>query len=144
MGTRALVRVFGGDEEIACIYVHHDGYPEGLGRQLVDWCATKKIVNGISLDHRLNEIANGASCLAAQLVQRFKDGPGGLCIYRVETYGCGEEYEYHLRCPHFTKCSREGSPVVVVAYEVLGGYGDKPRALASVEIPPVETSAVSP
>jgi len=47
MSTRSITRVFEGDEEIACLYRHHDGYPSGHGKDLAEFVASKRIVNGL-------------------------------------------------------------------------------------------------
>jgi hypothetical protein len=54
------------------------------------------MVNGLKLNEQ-KSVANGAGCLAAQLVCRFKKGPGGtyLCPPKMGQ-DMGQEYEYHI------------------------------------------------
>lgn len=148
MGTRAIVRVFDGAEELCAIYRQNDGYPNGLGREVADFCATKRIVNGINSRMRSDTIANGAGCLAAQLIGFLKEGPGRVYIYPV---GCdSQSYEYAIKCPateaveaaykrHFetggVESGWDGLPIAVEAYSCTGGYGDKPLVKELVEIP---------
>jgi hypothetical protein len=42
-------------------------------------------------------VANGAECLAAQLVCHFKKGPGGTYLYPPNLgQDAGQDYEYHI------------------------------------------------
>lgn len=100
MGTRSLT-VMHDDadnydgEEIVVMYRQMDGYPSGHGQELRDFLSNIVIVNGIGLsDNR--RIANGGSCLAAQIVAHFKDEVGGFYLYPAGTRDCGEEYIYHV------------------------------------------------
>jgi len=42
------------------------------------------------------KIANGVSCLIAQLVSNFKQDVGGIYIYPTKDTDCGQDYEYHI------------------------------------------------
>jgi hypothetical protein len=136
MGTRALTRVFEGDTELVCIYRQFDGYPDGLGEELRDFCAKKKVVNGISSKHEPGTVANGAGCLAAMLVTHLKGSrAGNVYIHPVGSKACGEEYEYHVKCPSYDVIDENGpQPIVVEGFRVTGGYNDKPRDLERVQI----------
>lgn len=94
MGTRSLTFVTeDGRMPIVCMYCQFDGYPSGHGRDLFDFLAPIQMVNGISGD--VEHIANGAGCLAAQLVAHFKDGPGGVYLHHPAKHtDYGQEYEY--------------------------------------------------
>jgi hypothetical protein len=98
MGTRALIRVYEGETEILCLYRQMDGYPAGLGKELKEFCDGIRLVNGISGSPEMGEVANGAGCLAAQLVVHLKDGVGSVYVFAPESKGVGEEYEYHVKC----------------------------------------------
>ena len=79
MGTRSITVVK--DEEgkkIIEMYIQYDGYPEGVGKDLLDFIATGKMVNGIGGDAN---VFNGISCFAAQLVAHLKNGAGGVYLY---------------------------------------------------------------
>jgi len=105
MGTRSTYRVVethkndtGKDkkENICLMYVQYDGYPSGHPLETAEWLSTGKVVNGIGLVED-TPIFNGAGCLAAQLVAKFKDGPGGAYMYPMNSRGdCGEDYLYDI------------------------------------------------
>ena len=63
-----------------------------LFRSLKEFLEDIHIVNGISLAEK-RKIANGMGCLAAQLIQHFKNGPGGLYVTSFDDY---EEYNYEI------------------------------------------------
>ena len=54
------------------------------------------MVNGIGPTTDDMRIANGAGCLAAQMIAHFKDGPGGIYVYAPTTKDAEQEYEYHI------------------------------------------------
>ena len=95
MGTRSLTFVTEDHETpIICMYRQMDGYPEGMGKDLFEFLDGLVVTNGIGLgDGR--RTANGAGCLAAQLVARFKRGAGGIYLHTPKKFmDCGQEYEY--------------------------------------------------
>lgn len=94
MGTRCLTVINDGDgKEIVVIYRQMDGYLDGHGLALAEFCANREIVNGISIGGP-TKIANGMSCLAAQLTAHFKDDVGGIYLYSAGTRDCWEDYIY--------------------------------------------------
>ena len=98
MGTRSLTTFIDNfdDEEIVVMYRQMDGYPEGHGKELVNFLMDIRIVNGIGLE-RPKKIANGISCLAAQTVSYFKqDDVGHIYLHKAGTRGTGEEYIYTI------------------------------------------------
>lgn len=76
------------------MYRQCDGYPSGLGAELYEFLKDIKMVNGIVPGSE--KIANGAGCLAAQIVAHFKDGPGGVYLHHPSSKDCGQDYEYHI------------------------------------------------
>lgn len=98
MGTRCLTFITTNEEmPIICMYRQMDGYPEGHGRELAEFLAPIRMVNGLSESHPGTVDANGAECLAAQLVAHFKDGPGGIYLYRPnKNMDAGQDYEYWI------------------------------------------------
>lgn len=141
MSTRCLTRVFEGDEEVACIYRHHDGYPAGHGQELRDFVSELRVVNGYcsAATIPMSRMANGAGRMAAMIVIAFADNDVSLCLPGAT---CGEDYEYHVKCPTIEmidalKSDRnfDGLPATVEGYAVHGGYGDKPRTLERVTLP---------
>ena len=96
MGTRSLTYVFDhhNNDILTCIYRQYDGYIEGHGRELAEFLAGKKLVNGYGRES--TELANGMGCLAASLVANFKETVGGFYIHSVTETQCGQDYEYHV------------------------------------------------
>lgn len=94
MGTRSLTVINDEDgKEIVVMYRHWDGYPEGHGAELKAFLEPIKIVNGLSED--TGNLANGAGCLAAQIVTHFKgDSAGNIYLYPAGTRDFWEEYVY--------------------------------------------------
>jgi len=78
MGTRSNTVVYDDDVQILNMYRQMDGYIEGHGLELLKFLEPITMVNGFSLDTKGQ--ANGAGCLAAQLVAHFKAGVGGFYI----------------------------------------------------------------
>lgn len=96
MGTRSLTIMqdsWENHKEIAILYRQFDGYPEGHGKELAEFLNGIVIVNGIGCDLP-HKIANGGTCLAAQIVTHFKDEPGNFYLLPAHTRNCGEEYIY--------------------------------------------------
>lgn len=93
MGTRCLTVFKDGKQEIVVMYRQSDGYPDGHGKELADFLKGKTIVNGMSGEPE-DTIFNGMGCLAASVVAKFKDGPGGIYLHPPGTRNCGEEYIY--------------------------------------------------
>lgn len=96
MGTRSLTFVYDGDEKpFVCMYRHMDGYPSGHGKELAEFLKPIKVVNGLGGNQQ--NVANGAGCLAAQMVRHFKNGPDGIYLYTPELgVDHGQDYEYHV------------------------------------------------
>ena len=98
MGTRSLTFIKEkNDKEYSInMYKQYDGYPKGYGLDLAEYLNQFTIVNGFSMNDE-RKIANGVSCLIAQLVSNFKqDNVGGIYIYPTSEKNCGQEYEYHI------------------------------------------------
>ena len=114
MGTRSLTIVKDGRSTVLKMYRQMDGYPSGHGKELSEFLKDIKMVNGLGEDR--TNIANGAGCLAAQLVAHFKKGPGDFYLLPVSSFDCGQEYEYHVRV--------DGAGIKIKVIEV--GYGSQP------------------
>ena len=137
MGTRSLTRVIPRqkglsydechkhvDKSSINMYRQYDGYPQGHGLELAEFLSDFTIVNGLGADSYRGKIANGSSCLAAQLVQHFKDGPGNVYLETLDDGDYWEEYIYTL----FPK---ENEPTYISIYDVhakecvfVGTYAD--------------------
>lgn len=122
MGTRSITRVTTSTgKQIANMYRQFDGYLSGHGKELFSFLDGMQIINGIS-GQRKGEAANGAGCLAAQMVAHFKTKIGGIYLYPIDQDDCGQDYEYHLTVTEKDWSSdAEGSvSVKVISYgEVL-------------------------
>lgn len=120
MSTRSIT-IFEDErgEEIACLYRHHDGYPEGHGVELLKAIGSSASVgNGIGLNAGPSYY-NGMSDLAVRVITKLKNlnggpkDPGGFYLYPAGTTNVGEEYRYRVTL------GDDGVPVVRVS-----GYGD--------------------
>lgn len=106
MGTRSTYRIIEQytnektkkvhNNVICMVYRQFDGYPEGHPLETAEWLASGKVVNGISLGEK-ELVFNGAGCLAAQLVAKYKDGAGGTYLHNPNQRGkCWEDYLYDI------------------------------------------------
>jgi hypothetical protein len=105
MGTRSTYRIIeqyknedGSIEnnDLVLVYRQYDGYPTGHPMETAEWLSTGTVVNGLGMaEERL--VFNGAGCLAAQLIAKFKDGPGGTYIHSLSSRGeSWEDYLYDI------------------------------------------------
>ena len=112
MGTRSLTFIHDGDnaKPFVCMYRQMDGYPSGHGLELQKFLKPIRMVNGLGSDSK--HVANGAGCLAAQMVAHFKNGPGSIYLYAPTSKDCGQDYEYHVHTSEAgikVKCFAVGS-----------------------------------
>lgn len=99
MGTRSITRVYPGSPDkkskaVVQMYRQMDGYPSGHGKELAEFLKDMKVINGIT-DFNAKRTANGAGCLAAQMVAHFKTGLGSIYLEPVQPNE-GVDYEYHV------------------------------------------------
>jgi hypothetical protein len=100
MGTRSLTFVYEGNqsdnpEVIINMYRQYDGYVAGHGRDVADFLDGRVIVNGFG-SNTPEKASNGMGCMAASLVDYFKDGIGNIYLYPASAKDCGQDYEYHI------------------------------------------------
>lgn len=96
MRTRSLTMVIqdsvGAPSEVCVLYRQYDGNASGHARAL------KEFLTGMTITRVPSQtpgrFANGAGCLAAQLVAHFKTEPCGVYLYPAGTRDCGENYTY--------------------------------------------------
>jgi hypothetical protein len=69
----------------------YDGYLRGHGLELATFLLDMKIVNGLGLERK--RVANGAGCLAAQMIAQFKTAPGD---FYIESIHAGSEDLDHI------------------------------------------------
>jgi len=125
MGTRSLTRVIPRQEGLSFseghnhveksvinMYRQYDGYPKGHGIDLAEFLDDFTVVNGLSIP-RPTKVANGTGCLAAQLVQHFKDGPGGIYLEALNGEP-GDSWEEYI----YTLYPKEGEPTFMSIYSI--------------------------
>jgi hypothetical protein len=119
MGTRSLTIFKETDgKEICVMYRQFDGYLDGHGKELCEFLAGIKMVNGISGER--TKIANGMGCLTAQVIAKFKMEAGGFYIHPAGTRDAGEDYTYFVS-------GKEGEEPTIEVFENHGAKygGDK-------------------
>lgn len=80
MGTRSITVVKDeNNQKIVEMYQQYDGYPDGVGIDLLKFIGERTIINGFK--SHTDTGFNGISCFAAQLVAEFKNGVGGTYLY---------------------------------------------------------------
>ena len=90
MGTRSTVKFYENDNCICSIYQQYYGDLSGVGKELAEFLAKKKMVNGYKMD--VENQANGMGCLVAQYIAQFKKSVGGLYISDKD-----DEQEYNYK-----------------------------------------------
>jgi len=95
MGTRSNTIVYDGADKLVNIYRQYDGYPSGHGAELAQFLIPITMVNGMGAGADPGTAANGAGCLAAQLIKHLKDGPGGIYIDNPKARDNDFTYEIH-------------------------------------------------
>ena len=126
MGTRSLTRVIPRqeglsfseghehvDKSVVNIYRQYDGYPEGMGVDLAGFLSEFTVVNGLGADSYKSRVANGYGCLAAQLVQFLKEGPGNVYLEFLDGEP-GDSWEEYI----YTLYPKEGEPTYISIYDV--------------------------
>ena len=98
------------------MYRQYDGYPQGHGLDLAEFLSEFTVVNGLGADSYKSKIANGSGCLAAQLVQHFKDGPGNVYLEALNGEP-GDSWEEYI----YTLFPKEGEPTYMSIYDVFAG-----------------------
>ena len=78
MGTRSRTIIHDDAVPLISMYRQFDGYLSGHGLELARFLIDMKIVNGLGLERE--QVANGAGCLAAQMIAYFKNKPGNIYI----------------------------------------------------------------
>lgn len=94
MGTRALIHVKqkGRHSKTICtIYTQYDGYPSGIGKNILDFINNRRISNGLKQD-----CFNGMEELSAMLVAHLKTDSGTIYLYPADSQGLWEDFTYYL------------------------------------------------
>lgn len=112
MGTRCLTVVEEYNDEVLVMYRQMDGYPDGHGVDLAKFLSEFTVVDGLRLNDP-RKTANGAGCLAGQIVAYFKSGAGGFYLYPSGTRDVGEEYIYKVK----TETDKPINIIIIDVYE---------------------------
>lgn len=101
MGTRSITTIidsmFGGKVKLCTMYRQYDGYPSGHGKELHAFLSTLALCNGLGGEAPEGKVwANGAGCMAAQMIKHFKEEPGGIYMTAPRTKLEDEDYGYEV------------------------------------------------
>lgn len=130
MGTRSITIVRDGDNrKIIEMYQQYDGYPDGVGKDLLDFIKGGEMGNGISGSPKMGEYFNGINDFAAQLIAQFKDRVGGLYLHAPTpddtAYGdsYGAEYIYEIDSELNITChSVYSDEIITMSYNSDGKF----------------------
>jgi hypothetical protein len=120
MATRASVKFISKEgQTLVTIYKHYDGYPFGLGQDILNIISNKPITNGIKGQPKLGESFNGFDCLVASFISLTKTNVGDVYIKPENSFGeLGENYLYTVQ--------EQLDDSVEVFVEALGSQGFMP------------------
>lgn len=80
MGTHCRTIICDNKTPLISMYRQFDGYLSRHGLELARFLLDMKIVTGLGLGLECEQVANGAGCLAAQMIAYFKNAPGNIYI----------------------------------------------------------------
>lgn len=104
MGTRSLTYVYDerdNQKALVCMYRQYDGQLESHGLELAKYLKPIRIINGFNDDTPMFA-ANGAGCLAAQLIAHFKTDNarteiGNIYLMPADNdLDAGQDYTYRI------------------------------------------------
>ena len=126
MGTRSLTHVKDKKgKTIVTIYCQFDGYPEGMGQDLLNFIKGGQVVNGFGMGAEFGQVFNGIEDFAAQLVTHLKgDQVGNVYLYPPNSKDCWEDYVYTI------KPDKSGK-LQITCVEV--GWGEHPSQTLNLE-----------
>lgn len=124
MGTRSLIHFKENGVHLVTVYQQFDGYPDGVGKRLIEFLDKITIINGIGGGQETPEkYANGMNCLAAQFIAKYKTRVGGLYIFpkaaTKQNYDYTVDYvngEIQLTIKEYTKRLFKGNIKEAVKY----------------------------
>ena len=84
-------------DSVINLYRQYDGYLCGAGLDIAEFLKDFRIVNGLRVGDK-TRVANGAECLAAQLVAHFKTRPGDYYLQKFNNKigHFNEEFIYNI------------------------------------------------
>lgn len=105
MGTRSTYRFIEqykddrndtNENHLALVYFQYDGYPSGHPSETAEWLVSGEVVNGFGIGVEKLQF-NGAGCLVAQFISKYKNGVGGVYVNSLDSRGkCWEDYLYDV------------------------------------------------
>ena len=95
MATNATIAIKEKGKTLCNLYVHWDGYWDGLGKDIVNIISKGKLQNGLGGDRTLGLQFNGGGCLAATLITKLKTEPGN--VYLTDNNTENESNHYDLK-----------------------------------------------
>jgi hypothetical protein len=110
MGTRSITKVSNKHGTLVALYRQFDGYPSAHGLELAKFLAPLIVVNGMRGDTK--NVANGAGCLAAQMVAHFKKEAGQFYLSSPDCKE-GEDYDYFVDVAWVEATADASDPVTV-------------------------------
>lgn len=112
MGTNSVTVIHSkgrNSESLVNIYTQYDSGFEDLGKDLQEFLNGMIITNGLPIGNMMpSKIANGMSCLAAQIVAHFKKRPGNVYLI-PPTEDVNYNYAYHIYLDENNKLCLDGS-----------------------------------
>lgn len=82
MGTRSITLVRdSNNDKIIELYRQFDGYPHGMGKDLLDFIQGGKMGNGISSSPKLGEYFKGIGDFTAQLIAHLKNSVDNIYLH---------------------------------------------------------------
>ena len=122
MSTRSITVVKDESEnKIIEMYRQSDGYPSGMGQDLIDFITPFTVVNGLGIDNP-QTIANGMPCFAAQLVAHFKEGAGGIYLYSpTADFKNKKKYYKEYGAEYYYEISEEDGTIRVRCWDTWTG-----------------------
>jgi hypothetical protein len=96
MSTHATVKITEDKTTLCTLFVHWDGYWEGLGKNIVNILSDGQLVNGLGMERKLGSQFNGAGCLAATLIAKLKTEPGDVYLTTEGTQDDMNHYDLKI------------------------------------------------
>ncbi len=109
MGTRSTLKIKNErGQDIMFLYRQFDGYPQGMGKDIIEFIRKGKLVNGYGTKDKFGQAFNGMGDLACQLIAHFKRPkkdfsgkrvatPGNFYLIPLDEHEEGYHYELGVR-----------------------------------------------
>ncbi len=110
MGTRSTLKIKDeGGRDLLMIYRQFDGYPEGMGKDIIEFIRNGKLSDGYRHGDKAGQVFNGMGDLVCQLIAHFKrpkkdpitgkkvSTPGNFYVVSLDEHEEGYHYELGVR-----------------------------------------------